>query len=241
MSSDLTRRGFLSSATKAALLTSGAAIAAADKPAPTSPAKKLKLLGICCSPRQGKNTTAALRICLDAAKAVDQRLDVELLELAGLRIPGEPAAGIELAPGERDDFPALVPKITAPEVAGILFGTPVYFGNMSFLCKAFLDRCNVFHKEKPLANKIAGVLAVGGGRNGGQELTIRSVQISLMSMQMLVVGDAPPTSHWGGTVWAGNPAVTAGAAPDIAADEQGIASVKNLGRRMAEIALRLHG
>ena len=56
-------------------------------------------------------------------------------------------------------------------MAGIILGTPVYFGNMSSLCKAFLDRCIVFHKDRLLANKVGGVLAVGGARNGGEELT----------------------------------------------------------------------
>ena len=122
----------------------------------------IKILGICCSPRKGKTTAAALSICLDAVKAFDGRIEVELIELAGRKIPGEVAAGVALEPGERDDFPALVPKLSEPAVAGIILGTPVYFGNMSSLCKAFLDRCIVFHKDKPLANKVAGVLAVGG-------------------------------------------------------------------------------
>jgi multimeric flavodoxin WrbA len=149
------------------------------------------------------------------------------------------AAGVALEPGERDDFPALVPKLSEPAVAAIILGTPVYFGNMSSLCKAFLDRWSVFHKDKRLANKVGGVLAVGGGRNAGLELTIRSVQAALMAQQMIVVGDAPPTGHWGGTVWGGNPAVKSGPTPDVARDEEGIATVKNLGRRVAEIAMRL--
>ena len=234
MPSDLTRRGFLGSAATAAILGSGATLAAAPGEAGiAAPPRPIKILGICCSPRKGKSTAAALSICLDAIKAFDGRIEVELIELAGRKIPGEVAAGIALEPGERDDFPALVPKLSESAVAGIILGTPVYFGNMSSLCKAFLDRCIVFHKDKLLANK------VGGGRNGGQELTIRSVQVALMSQQMIVVGDAPPTGHWGGTVWGGNPAVNTGPTPDIARDVEGIASVKNLGRRVAEMALRL--
>ncbi len=233
MPSEVTRRRFLESTGTAALLGTGTAIAADP-----SPVKSPKVLGICCSPRKGK-TTAALRICLDAVKAADARIEVELIELAGLKIPGEVAAGIALEPGERDDFPALVPKLSEPAVAGIILGTPVYFGNMSYLCKALLDRWIVFHKSKLLANKVGGVLAVGGGRNCGLELTIRSVQVALMSQQMIVVGDAPPTGHWGGTVWGGNPAVSSGPTPDITRDESGIATVKNLGRRVAEIVLRL--
>jgi multimeric flavodoxin WrbA len=240
MPSEVTRRGFLGSASSAAMLGAGAALGAAPNAiASSTEAKPLKILGICCSPRKGKTTATALGVCLEAAKAVDPRIEVELVELAGLRIPGEVAAGIALEPGERDDFPALAPKLSDPRVAGIILGTPVYFGNMSFLCKAFLDRCVIFHKEKLLANKIAGVLAVGGGRNCGVELTVRSVQVSLMSQQLMVVGDAPPTGHWGGTVWAGNPEVTAGATPDITHDKPGMDTVQNLGRRVAEVALQL--
>ena len=80
----------------------------------------------------------------------------------------------------------------------------------------------MFHKNKALADKVAGVLAVGGGRNTGVELTLRSVQVALMSQQMIVVGDAPPTGHWGGTVWAGNPAVGGGPTPDIARDRRAL-------------------
>jgi multimeric flavodoxin WrbA len=126
-------------------------------------------------------------------------------------------------------------------VAGIILGTPVYFGNMSYLCKTLLDRWIVFSKQKSLTNKVGGVLAVGGARNGGVELTVRSVQAALMSQQMIVVGDGVPTGHWGGTVWAGNPAVASPAPADITRDEQGIATVKNLGRRVAELAVRLAG
>ena len=240
MASNLSRRGFLSGTATVAALGAGEALVAAEARAEQgSQQRSVKILGICCSPRQGKTTAAAMGVCLEAAKAIDPRIEVELIELAGLKIPGEVAAGVPLAAGERDDFPSLLPKLSDPAVAGIILGTPVYFGNMTSLCKALLERFMVFHKDKQLANKIAGVLAVGGARNGGLELTIRSVQVALMSQQMIVVGDAPPTSHWGGTVWGGSPAVNAGAAPDITRDEEGMATVRNLGRHVAEMALRL--
>jgi multimeric flavodoxin WrbA len=239
MSSEVSRRRFLETTGTAALLGAGTVVAAGPAEGKEAAASAIKILGVSCSPRKGKTTTAAMRICLDAAKAVNKRIEVELIELGGLRIPGQVAAGVALDPGERDDFPTLAPKFIDPAVAGIILGTPVYFGNMSSLCKALLDRWVVFHKEKRLANKVGGVLAVGGGRNCGLELTIRSVQVALMAQQLIVVGDAPPTGHWGGTLWAGNPAVSRGPTPDIARDEEGIATVKNLGRHVAEMALRL--
>ena len=168
MPSKVSRRRFLGSSGTAALLGAGAAIAADPGQVKAAAAPRpIKVIGICCSPRKGKTTAAALRICLDAVKAADKRIEVELIELAGLKIPGEVAAGVALQPGERDDFPALAPKLSDPAVAGIILGTPVYFGNMSALCKALLDRWIVFHKEKQLANKVGGVLAVGGGATAG--------------------------------------------------------------------------
>ena len=136
----------------------GAVSAAAAEPAETERAKPIKIVGICCSPRQGKTTAASLAVCLEAAREVDEKIDSELIELAGMKIDGSLAAGVPLEPGQQDDFPDLVPKLSDPKVAGIIIGTPVYFGNMTSLCKAFLERCIVFRKNNfALANKVAEV------------------------------------------------------------------------------------
>lgn len=234
MTSEVTRRQFLGKAGTVAAVGTGTATALAADANEAAEARPMRIVGVCCSPRKGKNTVAALQVCLDAAKAVGDNVEVDLIDLAGLRIPGEPAAGVALEPDEKDDFPSLVPKLSDPNLAGLIMATPVYFGNMSFLCKAFLDRCVVFRKEFALADKVAGVVAVGGGRSGGQELTIRSVHTCLMGQGMILVGDAPPTGHWGGTAWSGAP-------EGVTGDEYGMNAVKNLGRHVAEVALRLHG
>lgn len=190
----------------------------------------LRVLGVCCSPRKDKTTAAAMRACLDAAQAAAPGIEVELIELAGLKIPGDAAAGVPLAPGEKDDFPAVAERLAAPDVVGIIIGTPVYFGNMSSLCKAFLDRWMVFRKNNlALRNKVGGALAVGGARNGGQEMTIQSVLAALLCQEMIVVGDGRPTAHTGATLWNNGQ-------DDIAGDEFGLATAKNLGRRVAEVA-----
>ena len=232
MTNELTRRRLLKVAGASGVVGAAGAATAADV-GNKAKAGKVKIIGVCCSPRKGKTTAASLGVCLAAAKDADARIETELIELAGMAIPGEPAAGVPLAAGQKDDFPALATRLSDPKVGGIIIGTPVYFGNMTFLCKAFLDRWMVFRKNKfALANKVAGVLAVGACRNGGQEITIQSVQAALMSQQMILVGDAPPTAHLGATVWSGGK-------KNVTDDEFGMSTAKNLGKRVAELALRL--
>ena len=195
-------------------------------------AAQRKIVGISCSPRKGKTTAAAVEVCLEAAREQGPNLQIELIDLADLSIPGYLAAGVQLKPGDKDDFPALVAKLDDPAVVGIIVGSPVYFGNMSSLCKAFLDRCIALRRGGfKLSNKVAGVVAVGSTRNGGQELTVRSIQTALMSQNMIVVGSGPPAARIGATLWNQN--------DSIAADEFGISTARNLGRRMVEVAGKL--
>ena len=190
---------------------------------------KHRVVGIACSPRKGKTTAAALTRCLEAVREQSPALETELIELADLSIPAQLAAGLPLREGEKDDFPDLAKKLGDPAVAGIIIGSPVYFGNMSALCKSFLDRCGAFRADKfKLRNKVAGALAVGGARNGGQELTIRSIQTALMCQDMIIVGDGQPSARIGATLWNQN--------DSIAGDDFGIGTARNLGRRVAELA-----
>ena len=238
MTRDLSRRGFLGAAS-AAVATGTAMHTASAKDSDKAPAgKPIKIVGVCCSPRKEKTTATSLAVCLDAAREVDRdNIQTELIELAGMKIDGSLAAGLPLEPGQRDDFPALVPRLSDPQVAGIIIGTPVYFANMTSLCKAFLERCMTFRKNDfALRDKVAGVLAVGGARNGGQELTIQSVQAALFCQQMVLVGEAPPSSHFGAAVWNDKNK------SDVTQDACGMASAKALGRRVAELAVRMaHG
>lgn len=231
MKDNLTRRNFLGTTGVAAL--AGTAVTTAGYS--TEAQKKIKILGIGCSPRKESTTADAVQACLEAAqKVAPERIEIELIKLSGMHINGSLAAGIPLEEGERDDFPKLEPKISDPAVAGIVIGSPVYFSNMSSLCKAFLERLMVFRQEGfKLSNIVAGVLAVGGARNGGQEFTIRSIQTSLFSQEMIVVGESRPTAHFGSGVW------NKREFEKITDDEVGMSATSNLGRRVAEVAMAL--
>ena len=235
MASKTNRRKFLQAAGIGVAAT--AAIQSTLPAAPaesTSAARRVKIIAISGSPRKGKTTAAALTTALEAAKAVDpERIETELIELADLKLNGNMAAGIPLEPGQQDDFPELATKLSAKDVGGIIVGSPVYFGSMTSLCKAFLDRCiSLRMRQFALANKVGGALAVGAVRNGGQELTLQGIQAAMMCQEMVVVADGRPTAHTGATVWNSGK-------DDISQDEFGMSTVKNLGRRVAEVALRM--
>jgi multimeric flavodoxin WrbA len=239
MNPTTSRRKFLSTAGTgaAAGVATGAAAIAARAPAAAvdrlTTSGKLRIIGISGSPRKGKTTAAALRVALEAAQTVaPEKIETELIELAELSIPGQLAAGLPLEPAQKDDFPEVAAKLTKPEVAAIIVGSPVYFGSMTALCKAFLDRCIALRmRQFALANKVAGAVAVGGVRNGGQELTLQTIITALLCHEMVIVGDGRPTCHWGATVWNSGK-------DDISQDEFGLATLKNLGRRVAEVALQ---
>lgn len=234
MAAKSTRRTFFQAAGATAAAAGLLQAAAAGGESAAAPASSIKILGISGSPRKGKTTAAALRIALEASQAVaPDRIVTELIELADFKIDGNLAAGIPPEPGQRDDFSELADRLIRPEVRGIIVGSPVYFGSMTALCKAFLDRCISLRMRKfALANKVGAAVAVGGVRNGGQELTIQAIQAALLCQEMIVVGDGRPTAHTGATVWNSG-------GDDISRDEFGISTLKNLGRRVAEVALRL--
>ena len=237
MNSDVTRRSFLGAAGAVAATGTVAGTIEARAATAAAPAGSIKILAIGCSPREQSTTAGSLAVCLAAAKEVDpDKIDTELIKLAGMRINGNVAAGVALEPGERDDFPALVPKLANPAVAGIIIGSPVYFGNMASHCKAFLERLMVFRQDGfALSNKVAGVLAVGGARNGGQELTIKSIQTSLFCQEMIVVGESRPSAHFGPGVWNNKQF------EEVTDDEVGMSAVQNLGRRVGQVALMVAG
>jgi multimeric flavodoxin WrbA len=221
MKTNLTRRNFLASAGTAALAATAPAVLAAEG----GGGKTWKILGVACSPRKGMTTAKAVQAALDAAKAVDTRIAVELIDLGGLSIAGwSPTI-------PKDDFDAILPKLKDPQLGGLIIGSPAYFRSLSSLCKAFIERCMPLREGvMVLENKPVGALAVGGGRNGGQELVVQQILTAMLSYGMVPVGGKAP-ALLGGTLMS--------AKDDVSQDETGLQSAKLLGAHVAEVALKL--
>jgi multimeric flavodoxin WrbA len=197
----------------------------------------MKIAGISCSPRKGKSTKYALDICLQAVRENIPEAGTTLIELSEMKINGCVACGKcmkVLECSQEDDFIKMIPILSDPELAGLVVATPVYFGSMTSQCKAFLDRCVMFRRNGFLfRNKVGGVIAVGGFRNGGQELTIQAVQAAMLTQDMVVVSEGRPTSHYWATLWSGHP-------DGIEKDIFGLETARNLGKRVAEVAAIIH-
>jgi len=197
----------------------------------------MKIVGISCSPRKGKSTTYALDVCLQAVKETVPDVETMLIELSDMKMNGCVACGKcmkGLECSQEDDFVKMIPILSDPALAGLVVATPVYFGSMTSQCKAFLDRCVMFRRNGfLLRDKVGGVIAVGGVRNGGQELAIQAVQAAMLVQDMVVVSEGRPTSHYGATLWSGHP-------DGIEKDTFGLETARNLGKRVAEVAARMH-
>jgi len=194
----------------------------------------MKIIGVAASARKNKATKFLLEQCLKEARrtaeGAGKSLTVELVELAGLNVNGCLACDAckkGVLCSQQDDYQPLIAKLADPEVVGIILATPVYMGSMSSQAKAFIDRTVIFRRNGFMfRNKLGGAIAVGGSRNGGQEMTIQAVHAAMMIHDMIIVGDG---DHFGGTAWGNHP-------DGYQSDTVGIATARNLGRRMVEVA-----
>lgn len=81
---------------------------------------------------------------------------------------------------------------------GIFAVTPVYFGGMTGQLKCLADKTLPLRRNGfKLKGKVGAAIAVGGSRNGGQELVLQNIHSWMLIHGMVIVGD---NSHFGGTV-----------------------------------------
>lgn len=110
--------------------------------------------------------------------------------------------------------------------AGIIAGSPVYFGGMAADLKKVFDEFVGIRKK--MEGKVGAAFATSGNASGGKETTMMSIIQALLIYGMVVVGDPmSATGHYG---------VACVGEPDQMTSENAV----KLGRRVAELAGRLH-
>lgn len=143
-----------------------------------------------------------------------------------------------------------VPETGAPyaelkdleECIGLALGSPTRFGNMAAPLKHFWDTTGEHWLKGTLAGKPAAVFTSTSSLHGGHETTLTSMMLPLLHHGMLIVGvpySEPELmlTREGGTPY--GPSHNAGPASDRPISEHERKLCMALGRRLAEIALKL--
>jgi len=110
---------------------------------------------------------------------------------------------------------------------GVIAGSSVYFGLMAAELKKVFDE--FVGTRRKMEGKPGAAFATSGDPTGGKETTMMSIIQAMLIYGMIIVGDPmSATGHYG---------VACVGAPDEKTGENGV----KLGRRVAELAKRLHG
>jgi NAD(P)H dehydrogenase (quinone) len=125
-----------------------------------------------------------------------------------------------------------VGKVTADDLFSadaVVVGSPVYWSNMSGEVKTFIDnwqfKFGVFPEFK-MKNKIGAAFATGGQVSSGKEVTMLTILAAMLGNQMIIVS--------GGGAF-GASATTEG--DSLGIDNKELADARELGRRVAEVAI----
>ncbi len=181
----------------------------------------MKVLGICCSPRKHSNTGVLLQTVLD--KAQQEGAEVELVTLAGKTISPCDGCNSCIKTGKchiKDDMQEIYTKLS--EADGIIFGTPVYFWNVTAQAKALIDRTYALYENSELKNKAAGVVVTS--QRSGAASAILTFSGFFTNQKMIMVGRADGVS--------GDEGYTDRSA--VQKDKKGMSRAVELGERMVE-------
>jgi multimeric flavodoxin WrbA len=118
---------------------------------------------------------------------------------------------------------------------GVIFGTPCYQGNLSGQTKTMMDRCRAILARDPriLKGKVGMGLAVGGDRNGGQEIAIAAIHYFYIINEMIPSGGGAFGANLGGSLWSHDKG-----AEGVSADEEGLRTLRKTTNRFYDLLVK---
>jgi multimeric flavodoxin WrbA len=183
----------------------------------------IKVVALNGSARKGGNTAILLRYVLKELE--NEGIETELIELSGARIHGclacrECSKKKDHRCAQKDDMGnALIEKMDKAD--GILLGSPTYFADAAPEIKALMDRaCYVAMANGGMFRKKVGA-AVVAVRRAGAIHAFDTLNHFFLISEMIV----PGSSYW--NIGVGREI------GDVEKDEEGIQTMKTLGRNMA--------
>jgi len=187
----------------------------------------MRVVGIVCSPRKGGNTEILVKEALQAAQ--EAGAETTLISLAGKEITPCDACGACEQTGiciVEDDMQDLYSELESAD--GLIFGTPVYFVNVSAQAKAVIDRTYAFLWSRKLRGKVAAALVVARRIGAGQVLGLLYTFFTVH--RMVIAGGAVGYGREKGEVVNGP-----GGSPALSALEE----ARALGRSLTRMVNRL--
>ena len=186
----------------------------------------MKIVGIVGSPRSGGNTETLTRIALEEIRK--EGLETELISLAEKKIAPCDGCGICRTNGKchvKDDFELIYEKMR--EADGIILATPVYFGAATPQMTSLISRCYAYRGggKHPFENKVGGPIVVA--RRAGHNFTVAQLMFFFMIHGMIV----PGSTYWNVAFGREKGAVVK--------DEEGVATIKHFGRKLAWLAKKI--
>lgn len=129
------------------------------------------------------------------------------------------------------------------DCGGLVMGSSGRFGNMAAPLKYFLEQTTPLWLTGALIGKPAAVFTSTGSLHGGQESTLLSMMLPLLHHGMLMVGlpyseSELLTTQTGGTPYGASH--LSGSESKNPVDETEAHLCRALGKRVAELALKLH-
>jgi multimeric flavodoxin WrbA len=191
----------------------------------------MKVVAFNGSPRKEGNTGHLIRYVLAPLK--EEGIETELVQVGGKKVHGCTACGkcFENQDGrcviDDDIVNGCIEKMTAAD--GILIGSPTYFADVSTETKALIDRAGfVGMANGGLYARKVGAAVVAVRRAGGIHV-FDTINHFFGISTMFTVG----SSYWN---------IGMGLNPgEVEEDQEGIATMENLGRNMAWILKKIHG
>jgi multimeric flavodoxin WrbA len=190
---------------------------------------EMKVIAFNGSPRVNGNTHQALETVLEELRK--EGIETELIDICREELRPCQACGTcgrkrdERCVMADDRLNEYLQRMKAAD--GMIIGSPVYFGNMSAQTKAFVDRVGYVARANGdmLRRKVGAAVAVN--RRAGALDTFSEINKLFLISQMIV----PGSSYWN--------VATALRPGDIASDEEGLSTLRTLGRNMAWLLKKL--
>ena len=122
--------------------------------------EKVKIIGVCGSPRKGGNTEIMVKEALKGARKAGAQVEFIHLGKVDIRFCDGCLTCAETKSCHiKDDMQKIYPRLESAD--GFIFGSPTYYDSVCGLMKTFIDRTDPLLNKGSLRGKVAGIIAVG--------------------------------------------------------------------------------